>query len=383
LQYTWNGQAWVPASGGGGSAATVTFAPAGNVAATNVQAAVVELDNEKVAKAGDTMTGHLSLPTSPAAANAVRKDYVDTGDTAAKAYTPSGNIAANTVQAAIAELDTEKVAKAGDTMTGHLSLPTTPAAANATRKDYVDAGDTAAKAYTPSGNIAANTVQAAIAELDAEKVAKAGDTMTGDLVIAKANPGINLNKPASGSTNYINGMTNSLRRWALVLGNNGTEGALNVGSDFVLSRHDNAGNWIEDPVVIDRSSGLITIAHDPVNPMHVATKQYVDAGVRSINYVNSTAYTFVLSDTGRLVLLNNTSQLAMTATMPPNSAVAFPIGAQIDLGVTMNNSATLVPDTGVTFYCEDNKRKLPKGGSCATLVKIGTDIWLLSGSLIA
>ena len=30
-----------------------------------------------VLKSGSTMTGHLSLPTSPAAANAVRKDYVD------------------------------------------------------------------------------------------------------------------------------------------------------------------------------------------------------------------------------------------------------------------------------------------------------------------
>ena len=30
-----------------------------------------------VMKSGDTMSGHLSLPTSPAAANAVRKDYVD------------------------------------------------------------------------------------------------------------------------------------------------------------------------------------------------------------------------------------------------------------------------------------------------------------------
>jgi len=41
--------------GGGGSAAATSFAPAGNVAATNVQAAIVELDSEKVAKAGDTM----------------------------------------------------------------------------------------------------------------------------------------------------------------------------------------------------------------------------------------------------------------------------------------------------------------------------------------
>jgi hypothetical protein len=38
------------------------------------------------------------------------------------ANTPSGNIAATTVQAAINELDTEKVAKAGDTMTGALNV---------------------------------------------------------------------------------------------------------------------------------------------------------------------------------------------------------------------------------------------------------------------
>lgn len=36
--------------GGGGTAATTTFTPAGNVAATNVQAAIVELDNEKMPK---------------------------------------------------------------------------------------------------------------------------------------------------------------------------------------------------------------------------------------------------------------------------------------------------------------------------------------------
>jgi hypothetical protein len=48
------------AAGGGGTAASVTFAPTGNVAANNVQAAIAELDTEKVAKAGDTMTGALN-----------------------------------------------------------------------------------------------------------------------------------------------------------------------------------------------------------------------------------------------------------------------------------------------------------------------------------
>jgi len=105
---------------------------------SGLEADIAALENNKVTKAGDTMTGHLTLPASPAAANAVRKDYVDTADAL-------------------------KVAKDGDTMTGHLSLPTSPAAANAVRKDYVDAADTA---------------------VTNAKVAKAGDQMTGQLTTA-------------------------------------------------------------------------------------------------------------------------------------------------------------------------------------------------------
>jgi len=62
-----------------GAASNVTVTPGGNISSTTVQAALFELDAEKVAKAGDTMAGHLFLPTSPAAANAVRRDYVDAG----------------------------------------------------------------------------------------------------------------------------------------------------------------------------------------------------------------------------------------------------------------------------------------------------------------
>lgn len=67
-------------SGGGVPASTVAFVPVGSVSSTDVQAAIGEVDSEKVAKVGDTMTGHLTLPTGPAAANAVRKDYVDAAD---------------------------------------------------------------------------------------------------------------------------------------------------------------------------------------------------------------------------------------------------------------------------------------------------------------
>jgi hypothetical protein len=60
-KYTWDGDKWgiTPTAAGGG----ITQADA---------------DLRYVDVAGDTMTGHLTLPTTPAAANAVRKDYVDT-----------------------------------------------------------------------------------------------------------------------------------------------------------------------------------------------------------------------------------------------------------------------------------------------------------------
>ena len=103
-------------------AGSVVFTPTGNVIAIDVQSAIAEVDAEKVAKLGDTMTGHLSLPTGPAAANAVRKDYVDAADTA------------------LATLAGSKVDKGGDTMSGALVLPADPTIAlHAATKQYVDA----------------------------------------------------------------------------------------------------------------------------------------------------------------------------------------------------------------------------------------------------
>lgn len=55
------------------------------------------------------------------------------------ASTPTGDVAASTVQTAIAELSADKVAKAGDTMSGPLILAADPAVAlGAATKQYVD-----------------------------------------------------------------------------------------------------------------------------------------------------------------------------------------------------------------------------------------------------
>jgi hypothetical protein len=125
------GQPGADGSGGGG----IADAPSDGVMYGRVNATWAAA----VKRGGDTMAGHLSLPTGPAAANAVRKDYVD---------------------AAVAAIDlTVKVSKSGDTMSGHLSLPTGPAAANAVRKDYVDAGDAAVAASIPTVPAAATALE--------------------------------------------------------------------------------------------------------------------------------------------------------------------------------------------------------------------------------
>lgn len=63
-----------------GAASNISVTPTGGVQSTNVQAALAELDTEKLAKGGDAMTGPLALagdPTQPL--HAAPKQYVDSG----------------------------------------------------------------------------------------------------------------------------------------------------------------------------------------------------------------------------------------------------------------------------------------------------------------
>lgn len=117
-------------------AANVSNTPAGGIAATDVQAALNELDTDKVAVAGHAAVSVIgrSANTSGAAADiaAASNDtffgrisnalgfFGLTG--ALVANTPAGGIAATTVQAALNELDTEKYDKTGGALTGAISI---------------------------------------------------------------------------------------------------------------------------------------------------------------------------------------------------------------------------------------------------------------------
>jgi hypothetical protein len=159
--------------GGSAAAALVTFAPGGNVSSTNVQAAIAEVDAEKVAIAGDTMTGHLTLPKGPAAANAVRKDYVG-GAIAPKADKTYVDAQDTALQTYVDNADALKAPLASPTFTGNPQAPTPP----------------------PGDADTSIATTAFVQNLANQLVAKSGDTMTGPLT---------LSNPASGGALTISG----------------------------------------------------------------------------------------------------------------------------------------------------------------------------------
>ena len=97
-----------------------------------------------------------------------------------------------------------------------------------------------------------------------------------------------------------------------------------------------------------------------------------------INAQTGTTYTFVLADQSKLVTFDNNN--AITATVPPNSSVAYPVGAKIDLLWKGSGQPTIAAGVGVTVNTSQSL-KLRAQWSAASLIKLATDTWVLTGDL--
>jgi hypothetical protein len=102
---------------------------------------------------------------------------------------------------------------------------------------------------------------------------------------------------------------------------------------------------------------------------------------QQINAQTGTTYTFVLADHGKLVTSSNGS--AQTLTVPPNSSVAYPIGADITLTQLGSGQVTIAAGSGVTLYAADSELKTRVQYSSAVLTKVASDSWLVAGDLTA
>ena len=112
-----------------------------------------------------------------------------------------------------------------------------------------------------NGGTGSTTAPAALAALgaDAKYVDVAGDTMTGNLTIAVTSGSIvTLNSPG-GTSNNLRGSKGGALRWDVTPGDAAAESTGNVGSDFRVSRYNDAGTWQGYPVSIRRTTGAVGI----------------------------------------------------------------------------------------------------------------------------
>jgi hypothetical protein len=79
--------------------------------------------------------------------------------------------------------------------------------------------------------------------------------------IKKVDPHITLDKSNNPGLCNIRGQTNGLVRWQLLPGNNALETGSNSGSDFEISRHNDAGTYLGSPLTIFRVSGAARFSH--------------------------------------------------------------------------------------------------------------------------
>jgi len=102
----------------------------------------------------------------------------------------------------------------------------------------------------------------------------------------------------------------------------------------------------------------------------------------TINAQTGTTYTFVLSDDGAVVTSNNASAVLMT--IPPNSSVAYPVGASLTV-ISIGAGLTSVDEgSGVLINSTGADPDLPvirAQHSSATFIKIATDTWQAVGDI--
>lgn len=109
-----------------------------------------------------------------------------------------------------------------------------------------------------------------------------GGTLTGNLTISAYYPGFTINKTGNSQDATITGSRNGSLRWLMHIGDDTPEDAnfvTNEGSNFSLEAYGNGNSMTGRALFFERATGLGLVKADPIAPLGIATKQYVDDAV--------------------------------------------------------------------------------------------------------
>lgn len=247
----------------------------------NVTGNVTGSASLNVLKAGDTMSGNLIVNGTITATQFVgpSSGVAATADawTTARTITLGGDLTGNvsidgsadvTLTAAVVddshshdgryytetEADGRFLQLSGGTLTGNVIL----AAGNAASPSLQITGSPGAGIYAGAGNSLAIGYSGAQAALFGSNIDLSLNTR-----IIKTDPVFTLRKSASGESARLVGQTGTANRWQIVLGTTITESGSNAGSNFAITRYNDAGVSIDDPLTITRSTGVVNFGAAP------------------------------------------------------------------------------------------------------------------------
>jgi hypothetical protein len=208
----------------------------------------------------------------------------------------------------------------------------------------------------------------------------AGTTLTGNLDLGTHDASVN-NLTAAGTVaaNKVTSAATPAAGTDLVNKTYADGLGTSLGTASTIARRDASSN-------INFNKAFIAAA--PTTASEATRKDYVDSTAAAIvrpvtNLVATTSYTFALTDENKIVYYNaDTSAVAYT--IPLNSAVAFPIGANIDVYAGNTGAVTISPAAGVTLRGPDGSSTVTLRAlySKVRLTKTATDTWQVVGDLV-
>jgi len=258
--------------------------------------------------------------------------------------------------------------------------------------EYDSAQSNLANLVNPSVAHTLNDLQTQITGLDpAGSVSKGTIDAKGDLLVGLSNDTVD--NLTVGSNNFILTADSSQTlgvKWAapvVTLDNSVTLANKTLTSPIVTGLTLNDSSIVFEGATADSNETTLSVL-DPTADRTILLPDAsgtLDLKDISFNSQIGTTYTFVLSDSGKMIKASNSS--SQTYSIPTNASVAFPIGTQIHLiqagsgQITVqavNSGTTSILSTAVI----QNTPKTRVQYASVTCIKSDTDEWYVIGDII-
>lgn len=166
------------------------------------------------------------------------------------------------------------------------------------------------------------------------------------------------------------------------LSGGGSSGGVTLSIDTAVTADLSTAQTLTNKTISASSNtltGVATLTGSETLTNKTLTSPLINLG---INAQTGTTYTTVLADNGKLTTLSNASAIAVT--IPLNSSVAYPVGAQINMAQLGAGQVTVSGAGGVTIVSTGATAATPKTRaqySTLTCVQTSTDNWLVMGDI--